>query len=225
MKSFEEYSESVYKKRDGILKQRKRRIRAAVAVTACAAVIIPSAISAASRINTQESVVDTAATVNPTEEYHYLLECVPNELCTEIAAEQAPEIATEAAGDAEAKDPDSDSLPEAVPGGVKPENGNAHLDGALPDMYISTTQQGDTDDYKDAASDNKNRAEYSQEEIISAAFESLTDEEKASVKKGDAMVNIEHHASGEENYVVMFAKADGGYIKVKLDAETLEIRS
>lgn len=225
MKSFEEYTESVYKKRDGILKQRKRRIKAAVAVTACAAVIIPSAISAASRINTQESVVDTAATVKPTEEYHYLLEYAANEICTEFAAEQAPEIATEAAGDMEAKDPDSDSLPEAVQDSVKPENGNAHLDGALPDMHISTTQQGDTDDYKDAGSDNKNRAEYPQDEIIGAAFESLTDEEKASVKKDDAMVNIEHHASGEENYVVMFAKADGGYIKVKLDAETLEIRS
>ena len=230
MKSFEEYSKSVYEKRDRILRQRKKRIKAAVTVSLCAAIIVPAAYYVSSEQSAEKSnaYFDSAAS-QVTDEYKYLLEFASDVSGNESADEQRIEMPTEPADSCTEIAAESGSAPEEAIPAVTFYNDNAvydSSDGATPDIYhvteADTPLKGET---KPEDFDNYQKPEYSQEEIINAAYEALTEDEKSSVRKDEVMVNIEHHSSGEENYLVMFPKEDGGFIKIKLDAVTLEIRS
>lgn len=218
MKSFEEYQESVYRKRDEALKRRKTKIRTAVTVSLCAALIVPASIAAASRMQNNESLVDASAELQtqPAEHYEYLLEVVTY-ADTAYSKEQSAEENLADSVNQENFAYDSAVTEIAIEGAAPPSE-----DGEAPDAdnkpALSCTEYDDTDNLK-------SKPDYTQEEIIEAAYSALTDEEKNSVSKSDAMVNIEHHMSGEENYIVMFTKNGGGFIKVKLDAVTLEVRS
>lgn len=238
MKTFEEYSKSVFEKRDRIIKQRKKRIRAVAAVSVCAVAVVSVSAYAlsdsfgkdefftSSISNSEISSAENKAAQEIAEEVSFFSDALSevkdfaSDSCLPDGNSVFDGLGSAAPGEAEIADEYGylSELTEIAVTSFSANNSEATT--PVPDIYDITSP---LEEYKPENSDDGlNRNVYSDEEIIAAAFDALNADEAESVDKQSAFLAIEHKSTGEENYIVTFETSDGGFIKVKLNAETLE---
>lgn|GEM_PF-4754416 len=232
MKSFEEYSKSVFEKRDRIIRQRRKRAKAA-AVSLCAVVAVSLSAFA---IGNQFGIIESESSNGhaesaqiPTDKYHFLADEAENkkagdcDACPPAEEFQDEEFFTKAAEAFDANSEVTEIAPE-----ICVTNSSLNESGQKPDIatepyYIdSGCVSQPQDDSEDGLKDRLDK-KYTDEEIIDAAFNALDAEKRAKAEKSDAEIMVEHKSTGENSYIVMFKTSDGGYVKAKLDADTLEI--
>lgn len=237
MKTFEEYSKSVFEKRDRIIKQRKKRIRAAAAVSVCAVAVVSVSAYAlsdsfgkdeffsSSISNSEISSAESKAAQEIAEEVSFFSDVLSevkdsaSDSCLPDGNSAFDGLGSAAPGEAEITD-EYGYLSELTETAVTSfSENNSEATTPVPDIYDITSP---LEEYKPENSDDGLKRTYSDEEIIAAAFDVLNADEAKSVDKQSAFVAIEHKSTGEENYIVMFETSDGGFIKVRLNAETLE---
>lgn len=228
MKNFDEYSKSVFEKRDKIIRQRKKRIKTS-AVSLCAAVAVSLsafAINSHYGLSEFEFSGDSAESAQSITGYNPLADEAVNEKAEVFESYPLQDSVWDdaLAGDSEIIDSNirvSEIAPE-----IAVTNHSFSESGALPDIATEPFWQdgiyATTDKNKPEENKSHELKKYSNEEIIDAAYKSLDGDRKTKADKNSAEIMIEHKSTGENSYVVMFETNDGEYVKIKLNCETLE---
>ncbi len=237
MKNFDEYSKSVFEKRDRIIIQRRKRIKA-TAVSLCTVVAVSlSAFAIGNHFaaNEFENSTDSAESAQNVTEYsaNALADEAGNKKAEDFEAYPVQDSVWDDAfsGHTEILDSNirvSEIVPENAPE-IAVTNQSLSENDAFPDIATEPFLQNGADGIpaasdKDKPEENKSHTlkQYTNEEIIDAAFKALDSERKSKADKNRAEIMVEHKSTGENSYIVMFETKDGGYVKIKLNSETLE---
>lgn len=227
MKNREEYLASIYAKRDAILKKRKKTaggIAAAlcIALSFCtAAAVMPKMMkkSAPKETTAQTTATDTKSLENT--EGEILVTFV------ESYIKPRPEYSEEAMG---AENEQGENF--IVDAEGEPENRIEkeewadkqfanHVTKAVTEIALETVVGEDALHEPAVTKKPSSLGKYTNDEILEAAENCLTDEEKKAVEGTEPMVTVTRTKGGEESYGIMYI-AGNTKIKIILDAENLE---
>lgn len=230
MKSREEYTASIYAKRDAVLKKRKKTagsIAAAlcIALSFCAAAaVMPKMMkkSAPKETNAHTTAVNTENIENPEGEIFKVF--------TELYVKPQSEYSGEAMGaeNEQIENPivDAEGDPENR---IEKEEWvdqqfAHHVTKAVTEIALETAVVEDALAEPSVTKKPSSLGKYTNDEILEAAMNCLTDAEKKAVSGTEPMVTVTRTKGGEESYGVMYMAGDIK-IKIILNAENLEFIS
>lgn len=225
MKSREEYTASIYAKRDAILKKRKKAA-GSIAAALCIAVSFCAAAAVMPKMMKKSAPKETTAqTTN--------LENTEGEILVTFAEsyiKPKPEYSGEAMG---AENEQSENP--IVDAEGDPENRIEkeewidqqfahHVTKAVTEIALETVVAEDALQEPAVTKTPSSLGKYSNGEILEAAESCLTDEEKKAVEGVEPMVTVTRTKGGKESYGIMYMAGDIK-IKIILNAENLEFIS
>lgn len=215
MRSNDEFIENIYKKRDAAVKKRNRKI-AAAASGLCVAVI---AFVGATEVVPLLRHKSTA----PVEEKPDIVDVSEN--VTAVADAEGTYLYDSAFDES----PESGFVPEEeiyhlTDVYTRPAFGYDGDDKIQPEIQTEIAEEGENaENVNGAVTSSSTRASYTDEQIVDAAYSSLSAEEKSRVvSKSSHMSMVSYEVNVGEFYEVWFDATDGGYVKVKLDSSNLE---
>lgn len=221
MRSNDEFLENVYKKRDVAVGKRNKKIAAAVSCTFAFVVAFVGATHVVPLLRCKTSTAEPSPVVKDIiestvelfdgesyEQYHGTLDEAP--------MPEGPMV--------EDADGSYVHLTEIYTGGFgydgETEEGVAEI---YTEIALETGVFDDTVGAPTADVADSTRASYTEEQIVDAAYSSLSEAEKSAiVGKSSYMSMVSYEVNVGEFYEVWFDKTDGGYVKVKLSSPGLE---
>ena len=225
MKSREEYTASIYAKRDAILKKRKKAA-GSIAAALCIAVSFCAAAAVMPKMMKKSAPKETTAQTTNIEntEGEFLV------TFAESYIKPKPEYSGEAMG---AENEQSENP--IVDAEGDPENRIEkeewvdqqfahHVTKAVTEIALETVVAEDALQEPAVTKTPSSLGKYTNEEILEAAENCLADEEKKAVEGVEPMVTVTRTKGGKERYGIMYM---AGNIKIKiiLNAENLEFIS
>ncbi|MBE6819883.1 MAG: hypothetical protein E7516_02370 [Ruminococcaceae bacterium] len=228
MKSREEYTASIYAKRDAILKKRKKAA-GGIAAALCIAVSFCTAAAVMPKMMKKTSHKETPA-VETTAFNTENLENTEGEILVtfvESYIKPKPEYSEEAMG---AENEQGENF--IVDAEGEPENRIEkeewadkqfanHVTKAVTEIALETVVGEDALHEPAVTKKPSSLGKYTNDEILEAAENCLTDEEKKAVEGVEPMVTVTRTKGGEESYGIMYMVGDTK-IKIILNAENLE---
>ena len=226
MKSREEYTASIYAKRDAILKKRKKAA-GGIAAALCIALSFCTAAAVMPKMMKKSAPKETAAQTTVA-----IIESPENTegeiLVTYLESyiRPMPEYSEEKVGGEGENFVDDAGAPENR---IENEEwGNKqfahHVTKAVTEIALETVIGEDALGEPSVTKKPSSVGEYTDEEILKAAENCLTDAEKKAVEGTEPMVTVTHTKGGEESYGIMYIAGDTK-IKIILNAENLEFIS
>lgn len=230
MKSREEYTASIYAKRDAVLKKRKRTA-GSIAAALCIALSFCAAAAVMPRMMKKSAPKETTVQTTSTDTEN--LENTKGEiLVTYVESYIRPktEYSEEAMG---AENEQGENF--IVDAEGEPENRIEkeewadkqfahHVTKAVTEIALETVVVEDALAEPSITKKPSSLGKYTNDEILEAAMNCLTDEEKKAVEGVEPMVTVTRTKGGGESYGIMYMAGDIK-IKIILNAENLEFIS
>ena len=227
MKSREEYTASIYAKRDAILKKRKKAA-GGIAAALCIALSFCTAAAVMPRMMKKSAPKETAAHTTAVN-----TEGIENtggeifKVFTEAYVKPQAEYSEEAIGpEGEIAVEDAAGAPEN-----RVENEEVidkqfahHATKEVTEIALETAVGEDALGEPSVTKKPSSLGKYTDAEILEAAENCLTDAEKKAVEGTEPMVTVTRTKGGEESYGIMYIAGDTK-IKIILNAESLELIS
>ncbi len=225
MKNREEYLASIYAKRDARLKKRKKTVGAAasalcIVLSFCtAAAVMPEMMRKTSHKETPE-VETTAVNTDNIRNYEDEFYIVYTDSYVRPEVEESGEaMGTEDAQDEQRADGQSVTAEKHEYESYK-QFAN-HVTKIVTEIALETVISEDAMAEPAVTKKPSSLGKYTNDEILEAAMNCLTDAEKKAVEGVEPMVTVTRTKGGEESYGIMYMLGDTK-IKIILNAENLE---